>query len=59
MSAPKQVLTLRTMAWTILCLPDRLGSGDKALLARVREAALTLVAAVGLAKEFGARVRGQ
>ncbi len=58
-AAPKQVLTPRTAAWTVLRLPDRRGSEDQALLARVREAAPTLAAVVGLAEEFAALVRGR
>ena len=38
-AAPKQVLTPRTAAWTVLRPPDRRGSEEKALLARLREAA--------------------
>ncbi len=56
-AAPKQVLTPRTAAWTVLRLPDRRGSEEKALLARLGETAPILAAAVTLAEEFAALVR--
>ena len=58
-AAPKQVLTPRTAAWTVLRPPDRRGSEAKALLARLCEAAPTLATAVTLAEEFAALVRGR
>ena len=58
-AAPKQVLTPRTAAWTVLRPPDRRGSEADALLARLREAAPVLAAAVTLAEEFAALVRGR
>jgi len=58
-AAPKQVLTPRTAAWTVLRPPDRRGSEDKALLAKMSEAAPTLAMAVNLAEEFAALVRGR
>ena len=57
-AAPRQVLTPRTAAWTVLRPPDRRSSEGKALLARLREAAPTLATAVELAEEFTALVRG-
>ena len=58
-AAPKQVLTPRTAAWTVLRPPDRRGSEEKALLARLGETAPTLATAVTLAEEFAALVRGR
>jgi len=58
-AAPKQVLTPRTAAWTVLRPPDRRGGDEAGLLARLREAAPILTAAVGLAEEFAAMVRGR
>ena len=58
-AAPKQVLTPRTAAWTVLRPPDRRGSEADALLARLREAAPILATAVILAEEFAALVRGR
>ena len=58
-AAPKQVLTPRTAAWTVLSPPDRRDSEDKVLLAKLREAAPTLATAVTLAEEFAALVRGR
>ena len=58
-AAPKQVLTPRTAAWTVLRPPDRRDDEEGALLARLREAAPTLAAAVELAEEFAALVRGR
>ncbi len=58
-AAPKQVLTPRTAAWTVLRPLERRGSEDKALLARLCEATPTLAAAVELAEEFAALVRGR
>ena len=57
-AAPKQVVTPCTAAWTVLRPPDRRGSEDKALLARLCEAVPTLATAVTLAEEFAALVRG-
>ena len=56
-AAPKQVLTPRTAAWTVLRPLERRGSEDNALLARLCEAAPTLATAVELAEEFAALVR--
>ena len=56
-AAPRQVLTPRTAAWTVLRPPDRQSNEGKALLARLREAAPTLATAVELAEEFTALVR--
>ena len=58
-AAPKQILTPRTAAWTVLRPPDRRGSEDKVLLAKMSEAAPTLAMAVNLAEEFAALVRGR
>ena len=58
-AAPKQVLTPRTAAWTVLRPPDRRGSEDKALLARLRKTTPALATAVELAEEFAALVRGR
>lgn len=58
-ATPKQVLTPRTAAWTVLRPPDRRGSEAEALLARLREAAPILATAVTLAEEFAALVRGR
>ena len=58
-AAPKQVLTPRTAAWTVLRPPDRRGSEEKALLVRLRETAPALDMAVGLAEDFAALVRGR
>lgn len=46
---PRQVLTPRTAAWIVLCLPDRRGGEEAGLLARMRNAAPTLTAAVEMA----------
>jgi len=54
-----RLLTPRTAAWTVLRPPDRRGSEEKALLARLRETAPTLATAVTLAEEFAALVRGR
>ena len=56
-AAPKQVLTPRIAAWTVLRPLDRRDDEEKALLARLRETAPTLATAVGLAEEFAALVR--
>ncbi len=58
-AAPKQVLTPRTAAWTVLRPPSRRGDEEGALLAKLREAAPALAAAVELAEEFAALVRGR
>ena len=58
-TAPRQVLTPRTAAWTVLRPPDRRGNEGKALLVRLRETAPILAAAVELAEEFAALVRGR
>jgi transposase len=58
-AAPKQVLTPRTAAWTVLRPLDRRDDEEKALLARLREAAPVLKAAVEFAEEFAALVRGR
>jgi transposase len=58
-ATPKQVLTPRTAAWTVLRPLDRRDEEGKVLLAKVRETAPTLAAAVGLAEEFAALVRGR
>lgn len=58
-AAPKQVLTPRTAAWTVLRPPDRRRSEEKALLARLGETAPILAMAVTLAEEFAALVRGR
>ncbi|HEY8614331.1 MAG TPA: ISL3 family transposase [Roseomonas sp.] len=57
-AAPKQVLTPRTAAGTVLRPSDRRGDEERALLAKLREAAPTLAAAVALAEEFAVLVRG-
>ena len=56
-AAPRQVLTPRTAAWIVLRPPDRRGGEEAGLLARLRNAASTLAAAVALAEEFAALVR--
>ena len=58
-TTPKQVLTPRTAAWTILRPPDRRGSEEKALLARLDETAPILETAATLVEEFVALVRGR
>ncbi|MGI4801837.1 MAG: transposase [Janthinobacterium lividum] len=58
-AAPKQVMTPRTAAWTVLRPPDRRGSEADALLIRLRAAAPILAEAVKLAEEFAALVRGR
>ena len=58
-AAPKQVLTARTAAWTVLRRPDRRDEEERALLAKVRETTPTLATAVELAEEFAALVRGR
>ena len=58
-AAPKQVLTPHTAAWTVLRPPDRRGSEEKTLLARLGETAPILAMAVTLAEEFAALVRGR
>ncbi|MGI4806999.1 MAG: hypothetical protein ACRYF2_02705 [Janthinobacterium lividum] len=57
-AAPKQVMTPRTAAWTVLRSPDRRGSEADALPIRLRAAAPILAEAVKLAEEFAALVRG-
>lgn len=58
-AAPRQVLTPRTAAWTLLRPPDRRRDEETALLARLRETAPALKAAVNLVEEFAALVRGR
>ena len=58
-TAPRQVLTPRTAAWTVLRPPDRRGNEGKALLIGLRETAPILATAVKLAEEFAALVRGR
>ncbi len=58
-AVPKQVLTPRTAAWTVLRPPDQRGDEQAALLARLREGTPNLAAAVDLAEEFAALVRGR
>jgi transposase len=58
-AAPRQVLTPRTAAWTVLRPPDRRGSEETALLARLHETAPILATAMTLAEEFAALVRGR
>jgi len=56
-AAPRLVLTPRTAAWIVLRPPGRRDGEEAGLLARLREAAPTLAAAVDLAEEFAALVR--
>jgi len=56
--APKQVLTPRTAAWTVLRPPDWRGSEGRALLVRLRETVPILAATVELVEEFAVLVRG-
>ena len=56
-AAPKQVVTPRTAAWTVLRPPNRRGSEETALLAILGETAPILAMAVTLAEEFAALVR--
>ena len=58
-AAPKQVMTPRTAAWTVLRPPDRRDDDEAGLLARLRAAAPILAEAVKLAEEFAALVRGR
>ena len=58
-AAPKQVMTPRAAAWTVLRPPDRRDGDEAGLLARLRAAAPILAAAVRLAEEFAALVRGR
>ncbi len=58
-AAPKRVLTPRTAAWAVLRRPERRGDEDRALLAGLRGHSPDLDAAVGLAEEFAALVRGR
>ena len=58
-AAPKQVMTPRTAAWTVLRPPDRRDGDEAGLLARLRAAAPILAEAVKLAEEFAALVRGR
>jgi transposase len=58
-AAPKRVLTPRTAAWTVLRRPERRSAEDRTLLAALREGSPVLDAAVGLAEEFAALVRGR
>ena len=51
------MLTPRTAAWIVLRPPERRGGEAAGLLARLRNAAPTLMAAVALAEEFAALVR--
>jgi len=58
-AAPKRVLTPRTAAWAVLRRPERRDDEDRALLAGLRKRSPVLDAAVGLAEEFAALVRGR
>ena len=53
------MLTPRTVAWIVLRPPDRRGSEEMVLLARLRETVPTLATAVTLAEEFAVLVRGR
>jgi transposase len=53
------VLTPRTAAWTVLRRPERRSAEDRTLLAALREGSPVLDAAVELAEEFAALVRGR
>ena len=56
-AAPKQVLTPRTAAWTVLRPMEGRDSEDKTLLAKLCETAPALAAAMELAEEFAGLVR--
>jgi transposase len=58
-AAPKRVLTPRTAARAVLRRPERRSHEDRALLAELRGRSPVLDAAVGLAEEFAALVRGR
>lgn len=56
-AAPKQVLTPRTAAWTVLRRPDQRGVEENTLFAELHQTAPILAVAVDLAEEFAALVR--
>lgn len=58
-ATPKRVLTPRTAAWAVLRRPERRSHEDRAMLAGLRGHSPDLDAAVGLAEEFAALVRGR
>jgi transposase len=58
-AAPKRVLMPRTAAWTVPRRPERRSAEDRTLLAALREGSPVLDAAVELAEEFVALVRGR
>jgi len=58
-AAPRQVLTPRTITWTVLRRAEKRTTESQALLADLRERSPTLNHAIGLAEAFTALVRGR